>query len=218
MGDFAVIGLGRFGSSVALTLTNLGHSVLGIDADEGRVSAIMSHVAKAVQADVTDEETLRSLGLKNMDAVVVAIGHDLQASIMVTLLLKEIGVKHVVAKASSDLHGKVLAKIGADRVVFPEREMGARVARNLVSSNILDYIEISPDVSIMEITAGGSLVGKSLRQLDLRNKFGVNVLAIKRDEDINVGLRADEQIRQGDILVVLGSNSSLERVGRLSEG
>lgn len=218
MGDFAVIGLGRFGSSVAITLTNLGHNVLGIDTNESRMSAIMNHVAKVVQADATDEETLRSLGLKNMDAVVVAIGHDLQASIMVTLLLKEIGVKHVVAKASSDLHGKVLTKIGADRVVFPEREMGARVARNLVSSNILDYIEISPDVSIMEITAGGNLVGKSLRQLDLRNKFGVNVLAVKRDDHINVGLKADEQIRQGDILVVLGSNNSLERVGRLSEG
>lgn len=218
MGDFAVIGLGRFGSSVAVTLTHLGHSVLGIDTDEGRINAVMNHVAKVVQADATDEETLRSLGLKNMDAVVVAIGHDLQASILVTLLLKDIGVKYVVAKASSDLHGKVLTKIGADRVVFPEREMGARVARNLVSSSILDYIEISPDVSIMEITAGGGLVGKSLRQLDLRNRFGVNVLAVKRDDEINVGLKADEQIRQGDILVVLGSNNSLERVGRLGEG
>lgn len=218
MGDFAVIGLGRFGSSVATTLSALGHSVLGVDSDESRITGIMNQVTKVVQVDATDEESLRSLGLKNMDAVIVAVGQDLQASILVTLLLKDMGVKYVVAKASGDLHGKVLTKIGADRVVFPEKEMGARVARNLASTSILDYIELSPHVSIMEITAGGGLVGKTLRQLDFRNKFGVNVLAIKHDEEVNVAPRADDLIEHGDVLVVLGSNHNLERVGRFGEG
>ncbi len=215
--DFAVIGLGRFGSSVAKNLEKLGHTVLGIDSNDARVNAMMHCLTKVVQADATDEDTLKSLGLRNVDAVVVAIGHELQASTLTTLLLKELGIKHVVAKASNDLHAKVLYRVGADRVVFPEREMGHRIAYNLVSTNILDYIELSPDVSIMEITATGSLAAKRLKQLDLRNKFGINVLAIRRGEEINVSPKADDLIKEGDILVVVGPNQGLQKVGKLGD-
>lgn len=213
MQQFAVVGLGRFGSSVALTLRDLGHEVLGIDRDETLTHSMSHSLTHVVQADATDEETLRALGLRNMDAVVVAIGDDLQASILVTLLLKELGVRHIVAKATNDLHGKVLLKVGADRVVYPEREMGARVAHNLVATNILDYIELSPEYSIIEIEASDWMIGKDLRRLDLRARFGFNVVAIKRGEKrIIVSPKADEEVEAGDVLVIIGDNQSLKRL------
>lgn len=215
--DVAVIGLGRFGSSVAVTLSKLGCNVLGIDKDEQKVAHLMPVLAKVVQADAADEESLRALGVQNMDAAVVAIGHDLKASVLITVLLKEIGVKHVVCKAADELHGKVLAKIGADRVVFPEREMGARVARSLATSSILDVIELSRDVSILEVTVGSAFAGKSLRQLDLRNKYGVNVIAIKSGNEINMSPKADDTLKRGDVLAVVGRNEYLERLSKLLE-
>lgn len=212
MKQFAVIGLGRFGSSVARTLQSMGYEVLGIDTDEERTQALMDSLTHVVQADATDENTLKSLGIRNFDTVIVAIGEDIQASILVTLLVKELGVKYVVVKAQNDLHGKVLYKIGADRVVFPERDMGARVAHNLVSSNILDYIELAPDYSIVEVAATEKMIGKTLRQLDLRQRFGVNVLAIKRAENVIVSPRADDRITEEDVLVVIGSNEDLQEM------
>jgi len=208
MRDFAVIGLGRFGASVARSLHSLGYDVLGVDMNEAKVAAATEYTTKAVQCDATDENSLRSVGIRNFDAVVVAIG-DLQASILITLLLKEMGVRQVIAKASNDRHGKVLYKIGADRVVFPEREMGMRVAHNLASSNILDLIELSPEYSIVEVTAGGALVGKTLRQLDLRNRYGVNVIAVRRAKDINLMPRAEDKVEAGDVLVLVGANENL---------
>jgi len=215
--DYAVIGLGRFGASVAETLQEMGHSVLGVDISEARVNSLMHVLTKVVQADTTDEETLKNLGLRNFDAVVVAIGHEIQASTLTTLLLKEMGVKYIVAKAANDLHAKVLYRVGADRVVFPEREMGHRIASNLASTNILDYIELSPEVSLMEITARGQLASKKLRQLDLRNRFGINVLALKRGQEINVSPKADDYINEGDVLVVIGPNNGLQKVGKLCD-
>lgn len=213
MKQFAVIGLGRFGSSVAITLKDLGHEVLGIDRSEALAHALSHSLTHVVQADATDEDTLKALGLRNMDAVVVAIGDDLQASILVTLLLKEVGVRQVIAKATNDLHGKVLLKVGADRVVYPERDMGARVAHNLVATNILDYIELSPEYSIVEIEASDWMIGKDLRKLDLRARFGVNVMAIKRgDKKIIVSPKADDEVEAGDILVIIGDNQSLKRL------
>ena len=157
--QFAVIGLGRFGVSVARTLFKGGYEVLAIDSNEERVQKISSEVTHVVQADTTDENALKALGIRNFDVVVVAIGEDVQANVLTTLLLKELGVNYIVAKAKNELHGKMLEKIGADRVVYPERDMGQRVAHNLVSTNVLDYIELSPDLSLVEVTTPKVLGG-----------------------------------------------------------
>lgn len=210
--QFAVIGLGRFGSAVAKTLESLGHQVMGIDRDEALAQSLATTLTHVVQADCTDEETLKSLGLRNLDTVVVAIGDDLQASILICLLLKELGVPNVIAKATTELHGKVLTKIGADRVVFPERDMGMRVAHNLVASNVLDYIELSPDYSIVELNATESMHGKTLRQLALRARFGVNIMAIRTGDVINVSPKAEDAVQPGDILVLIGDNEALRRI------
>lgn len=212
MKQFVVIGLGRFGSSIARTLYNLGYDVLGIDNNEEIIQALADSITHAVQADATDENTLKALGVRNFDVGIVSIGQDIQASILVTLILKELGIKFVVAKAQSELHGKVLYKIGADRVVFPERDMGVRVAHNLVSSNILDYIELSPEFSIVEIAAIPEWFDKSLRELDMRVKHGLNVMAIKRNEEVIVSPKADDIILEGDILVVVGQNKDIEKL------
>lgn len=218
MKQYVVIGCGRFGSSVAKTLYGLGNEVLAIDKDEEKVQEISDSVTHAVQADVMDESVLRELGIKNFDIVVVSIGSDLEASIMATLIAKELGVKTVIAKAQSDLHGKVLSKIGADKVIYPERDMGIRVGHNLVSTNILDFIELSPDYSIVEITAIPEWENKTLKELRLPTKYGINVMAIKREKFINVSPYADDMILKGDVLVVIGSTEDLKKIEHLAAG
>lgn len=210
--QFAVIGLGRFGTSVAMTLQQLGHEVLAIDADEERVQKISDQVTHVVQADTTDENALQELGLRNFDAVVIAIGEDIQANVATTLLVKEMGVPFIIAKARNALHGKMLAKIGADRVIYPERDMGQRVAHSLISSNVLDYIELSPDLSLVEVTAPGLFVGKSLMQSNMRAVYGINVVAIKRNEKLIVPPQPAEVIQESDILIVIGSNDGLQKL------
>jgi trk system potassium uptake protein TrkA len=212
--QFAVIGMGRFGSSVARSLYTLGYEVLAIDASEQRTQEISGMVTHAVQADSTDEEALRALGVRNFDVVVVAIGQDIQASILTSLILKDLGVPMLVVKAQNELHGKVLTKIGVDKVVYPERDMGARVAHNLISPNILDYIELSEDYSIVEMKATGEMVGKNLRQLDIRAKYNCNVMALKSGEKMNIAPHAEDIIRDGDILVVVGRNEHLQQMER----
>lgn len=212
MKQFVVIGCGRFGSSVATTLNSLGYEVLAIDADEDKVQDISENVTYAVQADVTDENILKELGIRNFDVVIVSIGSNYQASIMATLMAKELGVKKVIAKAHDILHGKVLSKIGADKIIYPERDMGVRVAHNLVSSNILDFIELSPDYSILEINALEQWENKTLKELRLPSRFGINVMAIKRGKDINVSPYADDVILKGDILIVIGSTRDIEKI------
>lgn len=210
--QFVVIGLGRFGSSIASTLYELGNEVLAIDTDEEIVQNISDKVTHAVQADGTDEGTLRSLGIRNFDVAVVTIGADVQSSVMATLLVKELGVKYVVAKAQNELHGKVLYKLGVDRVVFPERDMGIRVGHNLCSSNILDYIELSPDYSIMEVAAISDWHGKTLRELNMRSRYGINIMAIKRENEINLSPTADDVINADDVLVVIGGTDQLSAI------
>lgn len=212
MRQFAVIGLGRFGASLAKALAEAGHEVLGVDLLEERIRPLTNVLTHVVQADVTDEEVLRSLGIRNFDCCVVTISSNIQSSILATLMIKEQGVPLVVAKARDDQHGKVLQKIGADRVVFPERDMGVRLAHNLMAGSVLDYIELSPDNSIAEVMATDRLVGKTLRQLDLRARYGVNVMAIKRGSKINVSPKADDVISEGDVLVVIGPNESIRRL------
>jgi len=213
MRQFLVVGLGRFGSSLARTLYNLGYDVLGIDRDEEIIQNIANDITHAVHADATDENTLKALGVRNFDVAIVSIGDDIQSSILITIMLKEMGIKYVVAKAQSQLHGKVLYKVGADRVVFPERDMGVRLAHNLISSNILDYIELSPDYSIVEIASVPEWYNKSLGQLDMRRKYGLNVMAIKRDNNnVIISPHADEVILKDDILVVVGHKDDIEKL------
>lgn len=210
--QFVVIGCGRFGSSVAKKLYDLGAEVMTVDKNEETIQNLSDFVTYAVQADATDENTIKSLGIRNFDVAVVSIGGDIQSSILVTLLLKELGVKYVVAKAQNDLHGKVLYRIGADRVVFPEREMGIRVANNLISNNILEYIQLAPDYSIMEIVALSSWTGKTLKDIDMRNEYGINVMAIKHGDEIDITISADEVLKEGDVLVVIGHNDNLKKI------
>ncbi|SMC94497.1 potassium channel family protein [Sporomusa malonica] len=213
--QFAVIGLGRFGTSVANALYKLGCEVLAIDADEERIQKFSEEVTHVVQADTTDENSLKALGIRNFDVVVVAIGEDIQANVLTTLLLKDLGVKYIVAKARNELHGKMLSKIGADRVVYPERDMGQRVAHNLVSTNVLEFIELSPNLSIVEITAPKSLVGQSLAEANLRAKYEVNVVAIKRGEELIVPPLPDEKIKTGDILIFVGQTKGVRKLEEL---
>lgn len=210
--QFAVIGLGRFGSSVAKYLTNMGYEVLAVDDNEERVQEIAQTVTHAVSADSTDEEALKALGIRNFDVVIVAIGQDIQASIMTTLIVKELGVPNVVVKAQNELHGKVLNKIGADKVVYPERDMGLRVAHNLISPNVLEHVELSSEYSIVELKATGEIVGRSLRELHIRARFQCNVLAVKRGEQLNIAPSADQPIGEEDILVIVGKNDHLTKL------
>ncbi|MFD0714416.1 potassium channel family protein [Paenibacillus sp. GCM10027626] len=207
--QFAVIGMGRFGSSVAGALSNLGFEVLAIDQNEQKIQDISGIVTHAVTADTTDEEALRALGLRNFDVVVVAIGADIQSSILTTLILKDLGVPRLIVKAQNELHGKVLNKIGADKVIFPERDMGLRVAHHLISPNILDYIELSDDYSIVEMKAPAKVVGRNLKQLDIRAKFKCNVLAIKTGDVMNISPYAEDLIKEDDVLVIVGKNDDL---------
>ncbi|WP_276358317.1 potassium channel family protein [Cohnella caldifontis] len=210
--QFAVIGLGRFGSSVATYLAKMGYDVLAVDESEERVQDVAHAVTHAVSADSTDEEALRAIGVRNFDVVVVAIGQDIQASILTTLILKDMGVPYIIVKAQNELHGKVLSKIGADKVVFPERDMGLRVAHHLISPNILEHIELSPEFSIVEMRAPDEMIGKNLKQLDIRAKYNCNVLAVKQGEQMNITPHADEPLAAGDVLVIVGRNDQLIRL------
>lgn len=207
--QYAVIGMGRFGSSIAKSLYQMGFEVLAIDSSEVKIQEVDNSVTHAIQADSTEEEALRAIGIRNFDVVVVAIGQDIQASILTTLILKEMGIATIIVKAQNELHGKVLKRIGADKVIFPERDMGIRVAHHLTSPNILDYIELSDDYSIVEIKASRSMVGKNLRELDIRAKHHCNVMGIKTNDKMNIAPHAEDTIKETDVLVVVGKNADL---------
>lgn len=210
--QFAVIGLGRFGGTICHSLSEQGMEVLAIDKDEDRVNEYAQIATHAVIADTTDEATLKSLGIRNFDHVIVAIGDNLQASILTTLILEELGVKYITVKAQNDYHGKVLRKIGADQVVHPERDMGLRIANNIASNSILDYLDISDKHSIVEVMASKKMDGRTLIELDVRAKYGVNIVAIKKDGEMDVSPSPHEAIREGDILIVIGSNEDINRM------
>jgi trk system potassium uptake protein TrkA len=209
--QIAVIGLGRFGISLIEELTLLGYEVLAIDNDNDKVNAVANICTHAVQADAMDEQALKSLGIRNFDIVVVSIGENVQANILAVIMLQELGVKRVVAKAKNSLHGKVLEKIGAT-VIFPERDMGKRLAHMLVSQNIMDHIELSPHYSIMEFRAPELYCGKSLEQLGVRKMMRITILAIKRGDQIIVAPSAGQVIDRGDVLVAVGKNVDLKKL------
>lgn len=209
--QFVIIGLGRFGSSLGRELVQLGYEVLGVDKDDEAVQEMSSVLTYAVAADSTDEETLRSLGVRNFDCGVVAIGDDIQASILTAIVLKDLGVKKVVAKAISELHGRVLEKIGVDRVVYPERDMGIRVAHQLVSPNLLDYIELSKEYTIAELAVPKCLDGKSLHDLNPRARFGCSIVAINKVGGIIIAPTATDVLTESDVMVIIGTNEQIEQ-------
>lgn len=209
--DFAVIGLGTFGGSICKELSKMGMEVLAIDKDEHIVADYSRIATQAVVADAKEEQVLRELGIWNFDHVIVAIGNDIQSSILITIMLKELGVKKVTAKALNDIHEKVLRKVGADHVVHPERDMGRRLAHNLISSNVLEYLALSDKYSIVELQVNGPIVGRSLIDLNVRARYGINVVAIKRNEDLIVSNVAEEILQEYDILVAIGSDEDIAR-------
>ncbi len=215
MRSFIVVGLGRFGSQAAVRLCQQGCEVLAIDTSSELVQQISDCVTQAVVGDARDKEVLRALGVKEFDCAIVAIGDSLADSVLATMNLKELGVAHLVCKAHDETHRQVLKKLGADRVVIPEKENADRLAKSLASPNVLDYIELSEDYGIVEVPAPGAWQEKSLIELNVRAKLGVNILAVKRAGNITVSPSADFRIAQGDILVILGDTAALKAVQKL---
>jgi trk system potassium uptake protein TrkA len=206
---FGVIGLGRFGYHVARTLAQGGAEVIACDVDEEKVREISEYVSLAYVLDATDAKALKESGIANVDTAVVSIGENIEASILIVVQLKELGVKEIVAKAVNPLHGKVLEKLGVDRVVYPEKEMAIRVAHSLLAGEFIEEIPIGEKYSLFELKAFDFMLGKTLRELDIRKRFGVSVLAIKRGENLIINPMGDEKILPGDILVVLGTTEQL---------
>lgn len=215
--QFIVIGLGRFGSSLTQTLVEAGHEVLAVDKDIDLVQSMSSIATHAIQADSTDEEVLKELGVGNFSHAIVAIGENLQSSILTTLLLKEMNIPKVTVKAKNIMYGKVLTKIGADKVVYPERDMGIRLGRQLSSNNLIDYIELSPDYNLVELNAPAAMNGYTIQELDVRAKYGVNIMAIKSADGMNISPLAEDKIRTGDTLLIIGANEDISALERKYE-
>ncbi len=209
--EFVVIGLGRFGGSIVKELIEQGADVMAIDIVSERVDEFSSIATQAVIADTTDEVVLKSLGIRNFEHVIVAIGDDIQSSILTTLMLKEIGVKRITVKAQNDYHEKVLKKIGADQVVHPERDMGIRLANNILSNNVLDYLELSDEHSIMEIRVNEKIAGHSIIDLDIRAKYGINIVAVKRGNNLMISPQAQDVLQLDDVMIIIGADVDIIR-------
>jgi len=220
--QFAVIGLGRFGFSVAKTLTKYGSEVIAIDRDEERVKKVAEFVSYAVQLDAMDEKALSSVGVQNVDTAIVSIGERIEASILVVMILKEMGIKNIIAKAATTLHGKVLENLGVLRIIYPERDMAVRVAQSLVRPSIVEQLELSEEYSIVELPTPAHLIGKTLKDSQLRSKYRVNLIAIKRKvttekgivkKSWNVNPVPTDVMEEGDILVLIGMNEDIDKLG-----
>ena len=210
--QYLVIGCGRFGSSVAKKMCQLGNEVMVIDKDEDSINNIAELVTHTAIVDVTEERDLKSIGLGNFDVVIVAISSDVRASIMATVMAKEMGVPKVVCKAKDELQAKVLYKIGADKVVFPERDMGIRLAYNLASENILDQINLDPEYSIMEIVTPQNWVGTTIIELNLRAKYDITVLAVKTQSGLKVMPSPNYKMQEKNILIIIGNTDKISDI------
>lgn len=212
--QFLVIGLGRFGASVARTLTGEGHSVVGVDNSEDRIQRVSEDIADVIKCDATDADILDSMGVSDYEAAIVCIGEKyIQNSILVTLILRDKGAKKIIAKAGTKTQGRVLSKVGADIIVYPEKDMGERVARSLISSNIMDFLEVSPDISIVETPTPDFLVGKNLIELNLRHKHGVTIISVKNAKDeIIAPPDVNYRFSKDDILFLIGKNTQLKKL------
>lgn len=228
MRQFLVVGIGRFGSSIAESLSKKGLEVLAIDKDNKKVQNFEGITTQVATLDATDEKALKEIGAQDFDCAIVSVGENIEASILITVILKELGVKEVVTEAIDELHAKILRKIGCDRVVFPERDMGIRVAESLITPKIFDFIELSSTHSMMEIVAPKSFEGKTLKEIKLRSKYGVSCIAIKRkipivkkdgdtefSEETKIAPVARDDIQSGDRLYLLGEYTSLEKIKKL---
>lgn len=216
MNSYVIIGLGRFGTALALKLQELGNEVMVIDENAEQVQKLSNRVTYAVVGDARDEEVLASLGVRNVDCAVVAVGSDLAASILITLSLKALNVPQVICKAPDDLQKRALEKVGADRVIIPERELAVKMAQNLSSSSVLDYIELSSECGIIEMKPPAAWKGKTIRELNIRAKYGVNVIAMRNGAgEITVAPGSDYAIQEQDIMVILGGSEELHLVQKL---
>ena len=225
--QFAVIGLGRFGYSVAETLIKKGYEVLAIDNDEAKIEAVSDFATYAVQCDATDERALKAVSVQNVDVAVVSIGENIEASILIVMTLKELGVKEIMAKAVTRLHGKILTNMGVTEVIYPERDAAIRLAHRLIAPNVLEYLELAQGYSIEEIEVPGQFVGKPLREASIRTTYGINVIAIKRRvtklvrgewqnvEEMNVNPDAEDILQKGDVMVIVGKEEDLDRLSKL---
>lgn len=210
--QFAVLGLGRFGQSIAKTFVDNGYDVLCVDKSIEAVNEMSKYASNVTRADVADVHAMAALGLNNFDVIIIAIGENMEAAIMATLIAKEMGVKTVITKAKSDIQKSILQKVGADRVVLPERDMGVRIATNLITTNIIDFINLSDKFAIAEIEPKREWIGVSLKESNIRANYGLNIVAIKRSNDIIVSPKAEEIIRERDILVIIGENGDIQNI------
>ncbi|MDD3139743.1 MAG: TrkA family potassium uptake protein [Lachnospiraceae bacterium] len=208
--QYAVFGLGKFGHSVAITLENLGCDVIVVDNSAEKVQEIADSVSYAIKADIEDPEIIRSLGVRNLDGAIIGVAENLEASIMATIIAKEMGIPYVLAKAQNELHATILKKVGADAIVFPEKETGSRVAKSLVSTNFADWIELSTDYSLVETEIPKTWVGKTLVELRVREKCGVNVVGIIEDGVVDINMNPNKPMPKKGILILIGPNRSLQ--------
>lgn len=215
MKSYVVIGLGRFGNEIACQLAAMGREVLAMDVHSELVQNVSADVTHAVVADSRDKNVLRALGVADFDCAVVAIGQDLAASVLTVMNLKDLGVGQIICKANSEIHRRVLEQLGADRVVIPEKEHAIRLAKSLASANVLDYIDLSDEYGMIEVPAPKAWWGKSLIQLQVRGKLGINIIAVRRNGRFMVSPGADFTISAGDVMVVVGDNKALEKVQKL---
>jgi len=209
---YAVFGLGRYGIAVAKELVESGAEVLAVDMDEDIVNAASLVLPYCKKADVTDAEVIKQLGIRNMDVVVVAMASNLEASVMATVLCKEVGVKTVIAKCANEMHQKVLSKVGADKVVFPESESGTRLAKNLVSAGFVDVIELSKDVSMIELDVREEWEGKSLLELDLRKKYSINVMAIRIGDEVSIDIDPNQKLDKDMNLIIVADTNKIKKL------
>lgn len=210
--QYAVFGLGNFGKSVALSLESLGCEVLAVDKSMEKVQEISEHVSYAMRADIEDVEAMRSIGARNLDGVVIALADSLEASVMATIVAKEIGIPYVIVKAQTELHGKVLKKVGADRVVYPEKEMGLKIARGIVETNFAEWIDLSPEFSLIEYKMPASWAGKTLLELKIRERLGINVVGFICDGEVSIAVDPSQPFPENSIVILIGPNKALEEL------
>ena len=209
---YAVFGLGRYGIAVARELVHNGVEVIAVDMDERIVNAAADELPICKCADITDPEVIRQLGISNVDVVIIAMANNLEASVMAVTLCKEIGVKTVIAKSANEMHQKILNRVGADKVVFPENESGIRLAKNLLSSGFVDMVSLAKNVSMIELDVKTDWVGKNLIELNLRKKYSINVVAVRKGDMVSVDIDPHEQLREDDKLIVIANTEKLAKL------
>ncbi|MCI5731213.1 MAG: TrkA family potassium uptake protein [Eubacterium sp.] len=215
--EFVIFGVGDFGMNVAKTLANSGATVMVVDKEESQLEKIASEVTHTICADATNPEAMKQLGIRNYDGAIVGIGHNLETSALITMQLKEMDVPFIMVKASTDIEGRILTRVGADKVIFPDREMGIRVGNDIINGNYFEAIELSDEYSIVDMTVPTSWVGKTLQQLNVRSKYGISIIGIRGLEELNVNPAADYRLLAQDILIVLGHNTEIQRLREIKE-